>query len=107
MVLTFFSQRIRIYLGGEKMQEGTGAQETPGHEPPAQGAEAPEQSKVSVHIMMTPESFERARNCADYAALEGIIEGHPRGNLNSYTNYCFQTGEENLKQYALRRRGYK
>lgn len=88
------------------MQEGPGAQEVPGQEPPAQGAEAPEQSK-SVHIMMTSEGFERTRKCSDYAALEKLIEGHPRGNLNSYTNFCFQLGEQFLKQYALKKRGYK
>jgi hypothetical protein len=44
---------------------------------------------------------------AEYAAVEGMIERHPRGNFSSYTNWCYQLGEAYIKQYMLKKRGYK
>jgi len=34
-------------------------------------------------------------------------KGHPRGNFTDYCNYCFNLGEQYLKQYMLKKRGYK
>jgi len=64
-------------------------------------------SKVSVHIYMPTAAYERVKKCADYAALEGLIEGHPRGNVSNYCNFCFEVAESYLRQYALKKRGYK
>jgi len=36
-----------------------------------------------------------------------MIEGHPRGNFSRYCNFCFQLGEHYLRQYMLKKRGYK
>jgi len=51
---------------------------------------------------MTVEGYERAKKWADYYADEGLIEGHPRGNLTAYTNYCYQIADQSLKSYVLK-----
>jgi hypothetical protein len=56
---------------------------------------------------MHTKEFERILKWAEYAAVEGMIEGHPRGNFSSYCNFCFQLTEGYLKQHILRKRGYK
>ncbi|MBU0777980.1 hypothetical protein KKH23_09410 [Patescibacteria group bacterium] len=66
-----------------------------------------EPSKVSLHIYMPTEAYEQIKKWARYAALEGLIEGHPRGNFTDYCNFCFNLGEQYLKQYMLKKRGYK
>lgn len=66
-----------------------------------------EPSKVSLHIYMLTEAYERILKWAEYAAIEGLIEGHPRGNFSSYCNFCFNVGEQYLGQYMLKKRGYK
>jgi len=66
-----------------------------------------EPSKVSLHIYMPTEGYERIKKWARYAALEGLIEGHPRGNFTDYCNFCFNLGEQYLKQHMLKKRGYK
>ena len=66
-----------------------------------------EPSKVSLHIYMPTESYELIKKWARYAALEGLIEGHPRGNFTDYCNFCFNLGEQYLKQHMLKKRGYK
>lgn len=63
--------------------------------------------KVSCHIYMPTEAYERIVKWAEYAVLEGLIEGHPRGNFSSYCNFCFNAGEQLLRQYMLKKRGYK
>jgi len=66
-----------------------------------------EQAKISLHIYMPTEEYERVKKWARYAVLEGLIEGHPRGNFAGYCNFCFNLGEEYLKQHMLRKRGFK
>ena len=66
-----------------------------------------EQAKVSLHIYMPTDEYERVKKWARYAVLEGLIEGHPRGNFAGYCNFCFNLGEQYLKQYMLRKRGFK
>ncbi|MBA7664530.1 hypothetical protein ES703_72591 [subsurface metagenome] len=66
-----------------------------------------EPSKVSLHIYMPAEAYEQIKDWAEYAALEGLIEGHPRGNFSEYCNFCFNLGEQYLKEYMLKKRGYK
>ena len=66
-----------------------------------------EPSKVSIHIWMLTEACEQIKKYARYAVLEGLIEGHARGNFTDYTNFCFNLGEQYLKQYMLKKRGYK
>jgi len=31
------------------------------------------------------------------------FEGHPRGNFTDYCNFCFNLGEQYLKQYMLKK----
>jgi len=66
-----------------------------------------EPSKVSLHIYMPTEAYEQIKKWARYAALEGLIEGHARGNFTDYCNFCFNLGEQYIKQYMLKKRGYK
>jgi len=56
---------------------------------------------------MPAEAYERIKKWARYAAIEELIEGHPSGNLTSYCDFCFNLGEQYLKQYMLKKRGYK
>lgn len=63
--------------------------------------------KVSCHIYMPVEAYEQILKWAEYATIEGLIEGHPRGNFSSYCNFCFNLGEQTLRQYMLNKRGYK
>lgn len=71
------------------------------------GGEIAPEEKLSLHIYLTREGYEKIKKWAEYAAVEGIIEGHPRGNFSSYCNFCFQLGEGYLKQHILKKRGYK
>ncbi len=80
----------------EETQEAT-VEETPTGEP----------SKVSLHIYMPAAAYERIKKWAEYAAVEGLIEGHPRGNFTGYCDFCFNLGEHYLSQYMLKKRGYK
>jgi len=86
------------------VQEKT-AEERPEATPEATTTSEP--SKVSLHIYMPAEEYERIKDWAEYAALEGLIEGHPRGNFTGYCNFCFNLGEQHLSQYMLNKRGYK
>ena len=56
---------------------------------------------------MSNEAYERAKKWARYAVLEGIIEGHARGNFTDYCNLCFSLGEQYLKRHVLNKRGYR
>jgi hypothetical protein len=56
---------------------------------------------------MPAKEFERILKWAEYAAIEELIEGHPRGNFSSYTNWCYQLGERDLMLHILKKRGYK
>jgi len=69
--------------------------------------ETGEPSKVSLHINMPTEAYEQIKKWARYAAIEGLIERHPKGNFTNYCNFCFNLGEQYLKQYMLKKRGYK
>jgi len=40
-------------------------------------------------------------------SVVGSFKGHPRGNFTDYCNFCFDLGDEYLKQYMLKKRGYK
>jgi len=66
-----------------------------------------EPNKVSLHIYMLADGYEQIKKLARYAALEGLIEGHPRANFTDYCNFCFTLGEQYLKQFMLKKRGYK
>lgn len=93
------------------VRERTGSQaqavpiETDGVEEEA--LQTTEQAKVSLHIYMASDEYERVKKWARYATIEGLIEGHPRGNFTDYCNFCFNLGEEYLKQYMLRKRGFR
>jgi len=80
-------------------------EKTDGGKPEATTASKP--NKVSLHIYMDTEAYERIKKFAEYATLEGLIEGHPRGNVASYCNFCFNLGEQHLSQHMLNKRGYK
>jgi len=66
-----------------------------------------EPSKVSLHIYMPAKEYQRIKKWAEYAAIEGLIEGHPRGNFTDYCNFCFNLGEQHLSKHMLNKRGYK
>lgn len=76
-----------------------------GEEPEAVAAVEP--SKVSLHIYMPADVYEQIKKWAEYAVIEELIEGHPRGNFTNYCNFCFNLGEEHLRQHMLKKRGYK
>jgi hypothetical protein len=40
-----------------------------------------EAEKLSLHIYLTPEGYEKIKKCAEYAVLGGLIEGHPPRQL--------------------------
>lgn len=72
------------------------------------GEETATEEKLSIHIYMTKEGHAMVAEDADYAALEGMIEGHPRGNISQWLNFCIQIGHQSLKQYILKeKRGYR
>ena len=62
----------------------------------------PEESTKSLHIWMSAEAYEQIKTLARYAALEGLIEGHPRGNFTDYADFCFNLGEQEIKRYMLK-----
>lgn len=70
-------------------------------------AEATPEEKLNIHIYMTKEGHTMVERDADYAALEGMIEGHPRGNISQWLNFCIDIGHQTLKQYILKKRGYQ
>lgn len=43
--------------------------------------EAPSEENLNLHIYMTKEGYEKVKDRADYAAIGGIIERHPSGEL--------------------------
>lgn len=65
------------------------------------------QTRVSCHIYMPAEEYEIIKKWARYATIEGLIEGHPRGNFTGYCNFCFNLGEQYLRQHILNKRGFK
>lgn len=69
--------------------------------------ETPTGEKLSVHIYMTKEGHAMVVRDADYAALEGMIEGHARGNMSQWLNFCILIGHQALKQHILQKRGFK
>lgn len=66
-----------------------------------------EEQKLSLHIYLTQEGYEKIKKCAEYAVLEGLIEGHPRGNFSAYAQFCLQLGEAYIKQDILKKQGYR
>ena len=80
-------------------------EQTDGEQPEATTTSAP--NKVSLHVYMPTEEYARIKKFAEYAAIEGLIAGHHRGNFTGYCNFCFNLGEQYLKQHMLNRRGYK
>lgn len=76
------------------------------HNPPGPDEQTLEE-KRSIHIYLTARGHETIKDLAEYAVLEGIIEGHPRGNLSKYLEWCIQLGENTIKQYMLRKKGFQ
>lgn len=70
--------------------------------------EQQEQKRESSFIQMKidPEQHERIRKLADYAASQGFIDGHHLGNMTQFINWCITLGQETLRQYALKKRGF-
>ena len=89
----------------EEKQKATIPEATPEATPEAMTTSEP--TKVSLHIYMPTEGYEQIKKWARYAAIEGLIEGHARGNFTDYCNFCFNLGEQHLRQYMLNKRGYK
>lgn len=76
-----------------------------GEQPRATLSEGP--PKIGLHIYMNTEAYGQIKKWAKYAALEGLIKGHAKGNFTAYCNLCFNLGEQYLKQYMLNKRGFK
>lgn len=85
------------------VEETTTSEQTPEEVP----RETVGQGKASIHIWLTADAYERVKKYAKYAAIEGLIEGHPRGNLSDYCELCFHLGEAQINQYMLKKRGYR
>ncbi len=77
------------------------------HKDPPGPEESTLEEKISMHIYLTKQGYENIKDLAEYAVLETIIEGHPRGNFSSYTNWCYQLGENSIKQYMMTKKGFK
>ena len=72
-------------------------------------AEAEEAQAVKVlrlEMRITPEQNQHLEKLANYAALEGLIPSDHRGNKTAWINYSLMLGEETLKQYAYKKRGF-
>lgn len=63
-------------------------------------------SKIRVYISMPVNVYEEIKDCAEYAVLEGLIEGHPQGNVSDFCNWCMNLGVAQIKQYMLKKRGF-
>ena len=76
---------------------------------PAETAEPPEEAQAKtlrLEMRITEEQSLHLEKLANYAALESIIPHNHRGNKTAWVNYCLQLGEEALKQYAYKKRGF-
>ena len=76
-------------------------------EGPQEATPSGEPGRVNLYIYMSSAAYEQIKKWAKYAAIEELIEGHPSGNFSGYCNFCFNLGEQYLKQYMLKKRGYK
>jgi len=56
-------------------------------------------------VKKSPQLFHHNPTFSD--PLERSFEGHPRGNFAGYCDFCFNLGEQYLKQYMLKKRGYR
>ena len=70
-----------------------------------QVADAPEAAPpVRLNFNVTASRSERLKELADYAAHDGLIPSHPRGNMTSFVNWCLIL--KVLWQYILTKRGF-
>ena len=72
----------------------------------AQPEEAQPTAMLHLQLRITPEANLRLEKLSNYAALEGLIPNDHRGNKTAWINYCLTLGEETLKQYAYKKRGF-
>lgn len=75
-----------------------------GEEEQAQEAQAAKVLRLEMRI--DQEQNQHLEKLANYAALEGLIPSDHRGNKTAWINYCLTLGEEALKQYAYKKRGF-
>ena len=61
---------------------------------------------LRLEMRIDPEANQRLEKLSNYAALEGIIPSDHRGNKAAWLNYCLVMGEETLKQYVYKKRGF-
>jgi len=50
---------------------------------------------------------EQETKVLSHGKTKGLIEGHHGGNFTDYCNFCFNLGEQYLRQNMWRKRGYK
>ena len=62
--------------------------------------------QVRLNFNVDASKYDRLKELADYAANEGLIPSHHRGNITSFVNWCMEMGEEVLHQHALKKRGF-
>ena len=75
-------------------------------QPEEQSEEAQVPKVLRLEMRIDQEASQRLEKLANYAALEGLILGDHRGNKTAWINYCLSLGEETLKQYAYKKRGF-
>jgi hypothetical protein len=46
------------------------------------------------------------KELAGYAAGEGVIAHHRRGNLTGFINWCLEIGEDVLRKHHLKNKGF-
>jgi len=71
-----------------------------------QPEEAQTTKVLRLEMRIDPEANQRLEKLSNYAALEGIIPSDHRGNKAAWINYCLVLGEETLKQYVYKKKGF-
>lgn len=75
-------------------------------QPEAEAEEAQAVKVLRLEMRIDQEQNQRLEKLANYAALEGLIPSDHRGNKTAWINYCLALGEEALKQYVYKKRGF-
>lgn len=73
---------------------------------PEEKAETQEKKEMRLEMRMEADRYQRLKNLARYAAVEGKIPDDHRGNITGWVNYCLTLGEVELMIYAQKKRGF-
>ena len=61
---------------------------------------------IRLNLNRGADRYERNKQLAGYAAGEGIIAHHHRGNITSFVNWCMEFAEDWLTKRARKERGF-